>query len=50
VRNIGRDEPTLIITNALTTPAKDLFARYAERMTIENELDARPCQPKLAPV
>src|SRR6266571_1985425 len=40
VRNIGRDEPTLIITNALTTPAKDLFARYAERMTIENELDA----------
>ncbi len=40
LRNIGRDEPTLIITNALTTPAKDLFARYAERMTIENELDA----------
>ncbi|SRR6266480_3725830 len=40
VRNIGRDEPTLIITNALATPAKDLFARYAERMTIENELDA----------
>jgi hypothetical protein len=40
VRNIGRDEPTLILTNALTTPAKDLFARYAERMTIENELDA----------
>src|SRR6266699_838038 len=38
--NIDRDEPTLIITNALTTPAKDLFARYAERMTIENELDA----------
>jgi hypothetical protein len=40
VRNIGRDEPTLLITNALTTPAKDLFARYAERMIIENELDA----------
>jgi hypothetical protein len=40
VRNIGRDEPTLMLTNALTTPAKDLFARYAERMTIENELDA----------
>ena len=40
VRNIGRDEPTLLITNALTTPAKDLFARYAKRMTIENELDA----------
>ncbi len=40
VRNIGRDEPTLMLTNALTTPAKDLFARYAERMIIENELDA----------
>jgi hypothetical protein len=40
VRNIGRDEPTLLLTNAITTPAKDLFARYAERMTIENELDA----------
>jgi hypothetical protein len=40
VRNIGRDEPTLLITNALSTPAKDLFARYAERMIIENELDA----------
>jgi hypothetical protein len=40
VRNIGRDEPTLLLTNALTTPAKDLFARYAERMIIENELDA----------
>jgi hypothetical protein len=40
VRNIGRDEPTLLITNDLTTPGKDLFARYAERMLIENELDA----------
>jgi len=40
VRNIGRDEPTLMLTNALTAPAKDLFTRYAERMIIENELDA----------
>lgn len=40
IRNIGRDEPTLLITNELTDPAKDLFARYAERMIIENELDA----------
>lgn len=40
VRNIGRDEPTLMLTNALTAPPKDLFTRYAERMTIENELDA----------
>ncbi len=40
VRNIGRDQPTLLITNGHATPAKDLFARYAERMLIENELDA----------
>lgn len=40
VRNIGRPEPTLLITNDLTTPAKNLFARYAERMLIENELSA----------
>jgi transposase len=40
VRNIGRDEPTLLITADLTTPAKDRFARYAERMLIENELSA----------
>ena len=40
VKNIGRNEPTLIITNDLTTPGKNLFARYAERMIVENELDA----------
>ncbi len=40
VKNIGRDEPTLLITSNLTTPARDLFARYAERMMVENELDA----------
>ena len=40
VRNIGRDEPTLLISNDLTTTGKDLFTRYAERMNIENELDA----------
>ena len=40
IRNIGHDHPTLLITNDLTTPAKDLFTRYAERMIIENELDA----------
>lgn len=38
VRNIGRDQPTLLITNDHTTNAKSLFARYAERMLIENEL------------
>jgi transposase len=40
VKNTGRDEPTLLITHDLATPARDLFARYAERMTVENELDA----------
>jgi hypothetical protein len=40
VRNIGRDQPTLLITNDLERTTKQLFARYAERMTIENELDA----------
>jgi transposase len=40
VRNIGREEPTLLITNDCQTSAKDLFSRYAERMVIENELDA----------
>jgi hypothetical protein len=40
VTNIGCDEPTLLITHDLTTPAKDLFTRYAERMTVENQLDA----------
>jgi transposase len=40
VTGIGREEPTLLITHDLATPAKDLFARYAERMMVENELDA----------
>ena len=41
IRNIGHEEPTLLITNDLAaTAAKDLFARYAERMIIENEIGA----------
>ena len=40
VRNIGREHPTILITNALELTTKQLFARYAERMNIENELDA----------
>lgn len=40
VRNIGRDNPTLLITADTTTSTKNLFARYAERMLIENELSA----------
>jgi len=40
VKNIGHDEPALLITSHPDRPAKDLFTRYAERMIIENELDA----------
>jgi transposase len=40
IQNIGRDQPTLLITNDQASPAVDLFGRYAERMLIENELDA----------
>ena len=40
VRNIGRDQPTLLITNDIQRTTKQLFTRYAERMSIENELDA----------
>ena len=52
VRNIGRQEPTLLLTNDLTTAAKDLFARYAERMIIETSSTptspastSTPCPP-----
>src|SRR5487761_708658 len=40
VRNIGREHPTMLITNALDLTTKHLFARYAERMTIEISIDA----------
>jgi transposase len=40
VRNIGREHPTMLITNEHELTTKQLFGRYAERMTIENELDA----------
>src|SRR3989454_2678770 len=40
VRNIGQDQPTLLITNDSTTRPKDLFTRYAERMLVENELSS----------
>lgn len=38
IKNIGRELPTLAITNDHDTTAKHLFTRYAERMLIENEL------------
>lgn len=40
IKDIGHDEPTLLTTSDLTARGKDLFARYAERMMVENEPDA----------
>ena len=40
ILNIGHDQPILLITNDLTTPAKDPHTRDAERAIFENELDA----------
>lgn len=38
VTGLGRDAPTVIITNDYTTSAKKLIERYARRMTIEQRL------------
>lgn len=38
VRGLGREEPTVIITNDTATSAKQLIERYARRMTIEQRL------------
>ncbi|MGH7333976.1 MAG: transposase [Candidatus Rokuibacteriota bacterium] len=38
VRGLGRDAPTVIITNDLSSSAKSLIERYARRMTIEQRL------------
>jgi hypothetical protein len=38
VTGLGRDAPTVIITNDHTTPTKALLSRYARRMTIEQRL------------
>jgi hypothetical protein len=38
VTGLGRDAPTVIITNDTDSPAKTLIERYARRMTIEQRL------------
>jgi transposase len=38
VTGLGHDAPTIIITNDHHTPARQLVARYARRMTIEQRL------------
>ena len=38
VADLGHDEPTLLITNDPTSPAKKIIERYARRMNIEQRL------------
>ncbi|GAA3605723.1 hypothetical protein [Microlunatus ginsengisoli] len=38
VTGLGHDEPTLLITNDLTSPAKKIIESYARRMNIEQRL------------
>ena len=38
VAGLGHDEPTILITNDLTTPAKKIIEAYARRMNIEQRL------------
>jgi hypothetical protein len=38
VRGLGRDTPTVIITNATSLTARQVIERYARRMTIEQRL------------
>src|SRR5674536_312881 len=38
VAGLGHDEPTILITNDLTSPAKKIVERYARRMNIEQRL------------
>jgi transposase len=38
IQDLGHDEPTILLTNQLKAPAKQLITRYAQRMLIENAL------------
>ena len=38
ITDLGHEEPTLLITNQLTTSAAKLIDRYAHRMVIENSI------------
>ena len=38
IKDLGHDEPTLLLTNDLKTSATKLITRYAQRMLIENAL------------
>lgn len=38
IKGLGRELPTLLLTNALTAPPAPLLTRYAQRMVIENAI------------
>jgi len=38
VKDLGHDEPTILLTNELHKPVKNVLLRYAKRMLIENSL------------
>ena len=38
IQDLGRDEPTILLTNQRRISAKQLITRYAQRMIIENAL------------
>jgi len=41
IRGLGRDQPTLLLTNRRELTAKQLIERYAKRWLIENQLSAQ---------
>jgi hypothetical protein len=38
IKDLGHDEPTILLTNDATSTARNIIARYAKRMLIENAL------------
>ena len=38
IRDLGHDQPTILLTNDLTSSLKSIITRYAKRMLIENGL------------
>ena len=38
IKNLGHDEPTILVTNDAKSSARNLITRYAKRMLIENAL------------
>jgi hypothetical protein len=38
IKDLGHDQPTILLTNDATSSARNLIARYAKRMLIENAL------------